>query len=691
MSPLYATPGVYIEEITGPGVIAGVGTSTAAFIGPAVRGPFVPTTITTFDDFKRIYGRETDGWPYLFATNRWYYLGHAVQGFFENGGARAVILRVGTAKAATWSLKNQKGQVVLKLEARQEGSRGNGLSVDVQETGLRVPSVQGKPEAPKFAYAEADILAVVDKTLEISYAGNDRFVPGDTVLLAAPGGTKTDGAVVISVDAGGTSIVLDHKWPHTLPADPLPTSIKIADIIPTQARFRLAKLEGIQPGSLIRVTSAGTPGSPHHAVVGATDVNGFVYLRQPLFQSAIAAGTWLSTIPIRSGTAAAQVETIEFSLTIKDSAQGGQIVDEVEGLSLDPFHSGYIDRVELKSVRVLPSVPAPATGPAQNVLLRDLAMDPAATATVKTNGQDDDLSKLDLKPYKDALAALEDVDEVSIVCIPDSANDPSIQQAVFEHCVFMKDRIAVLDVPFGREPDGPDSAKTHRASVEATGGFAALYYPWLTVPEPVEPALPRPAIPRPLPIPPSGHIAGIMARTDETLGVHHAPANTEVRGVMGLERVLSDRQQALINLEGVNALRIFPGEGRVIVWGARTTAPKTETDWTYVNVRRLMLYIEESIEEGIRWAVFKPNDRPLWQSLKRTIDDFLESVWRAGGLAGLKREQAYQVRIDEGLNPYTEIVLGRLHIEIKVAPVRPAEFIIVRIGLWDGGAVITES
>jgi len=141
----------------------------------------------------------------------------------------------------------------------------------------------------------------------------------------------------------------------------------------------------------------------------------------------------------------------------------------------------------------------------------------------------------------------------------------------------------------------------------------------------------------------------------------------------------------------VNAIRIFPGDGRVLVWGARTTAPKGETDWTYVNVRRLLLYIEGSIQEGIRWAVFKPNDYGLWQSLKRTIGSFLDRVWKDGGLVGLKREQAYQVRIDEGLNPPDEIALGRLHIEIKVAPVRPAEFIIVRIGLWDGGAQVTEN
>jgi hypothetical protein len=128
-----------------------------------------------------------------------------------------------------------------------------------------------------------------------------------------------------------------------------------------------------------------------------------------------------------------------------------------------------------------------------------------------------------------------------------------------------------------------------------------------------------------------------------------------------------------------------------VVWGARTTEPQEGSDWTYVNVRRLMLYIEESIEEGIRWAVFESNDRPLWQSLRRTISDFLERVWKDGALAGKTREQAYQVRIDEGLNSKADIAKGRLYIEVKVAPVRPAEFIIVRIGLWDGVAEVVET
>jgi phage tail sheath protein FI len=154
--------------------------------------------------------------------------------------------------------------------------------------------------------------------------------------------------------------------------------------------------------------------------------------------------------------------------------------------------------------------------------------------------------------------------------------------------------------------------------------------------------------------------------------------------------VLSDAQQGPLNLKGVDILRIFPGSSQVTVWGARTV-DVAENDWLYINVRRLMIYIEQSIEEGLRWAVFEPNGIPLWQKVKRTVNEFLTRVWQSGALFGATADKAFYVRVDEGNNPPATRALGELHIEIGVAPVRPAEFIVVTIGLWDGGALISES
>jgi len=286
------------------------------------------------------------------------------------------------------------------------------------------------------------------------------------------------------------------------------------------------------------------------------------------------------------------------------------------------------------------------------------------------------------------------IDDVNILSIPDAAANGeylSIQQDMINHCLALKDRFAILESKSGAPPSGPGSVEVHRENVQSDKGFAALYYPWLKVREPILPTLPRPPMPSTMLIPPSGHIAGVFARTDGERGVHKAPANTDIRGVLGLERRLSNGQHGPLNLKGINVARIFPGAAQIMVWGARTTVDPNITDWLYVNVRRLMLYLEESIEEGIRWAVFEPNNLALWQKLKRTINDFLTRVWRDGALFGATPEQAFYVRIDEALNPPSTRAIGRLYVEIGVAPVRPAEFIIVRIGLWDGGSEVTEA
>ena len=150
--------------------------------------------------------------------------------------------------------------------------------------------------------------------------------------------------------------------------------------------------------------------------------------------------------------------------------------------------------------------------------------------------------------------------------------------------------------------------------------------------------------------------------------------------MLGVEQKLTDSEQAPLNVAGVNVLRILPGSNRVTVWGARTTVDPFVTDWLYLNVRRLLLFLEESIQDGIRWAVFEPNDLGLWKSLHRVITAFLREQWRAGALFGATEEEAFRVRIDEALNPPSTRNKGYLYIEIKVAPVRPAEFVVVRIG-----------
>ncbi len=236
-------------------------------------------------------------------------------------------------------------------------------------------------------------------------------------------------------------------------------------------------------------------------------------------------------------------------------------------------------------------------------------------------------------------------------------------------------RMVVLDPP-------PDRLKPQQVSrwlsqeFNRRSQFAALYYPWVMAPNPRNAG-------RPIAIPPSGHVMGVWARTDEIRGVHKAPANEMPKGVVGLAYNCNFREQELLNPIGINCIRTFHNRG-IRIWGARTLAEPSDTAWRYINVRRLISYLEKSIELGTQWVVFEPNDQDLWQRVKRVISNFLTDLWRAGALAGATPDQAFYVKCDAQLNPPESVMMGRLFVEVGVAPVRPAEFVIFRVSQWNG-------
>jgi uncharacterized protein len=237
-------------------------------------------------------------------------------------------------------------------------------------------------------------------------------------------------------------------------------------------------------------------------------------------------------------------------------------------------------------------------------------------------------------------------------------------------------RMVILDPP----PDKvkPQDVVQWLAAFNRRSMFAAIYYPWIKVANPRNGG-------RPILVPPSGHMMGVWARTDETRGVYKAPANEVPRGVIGLGYDTNFREQELLNPIGINCIRTFPNRG-IRIWGARTLVEPDKTEWRYISVRRLISYIEKSIELGTQWAVFEPNDQDLWMRVKRTINNFLERIWREGALFGATPDQAFYVKCDEELNTPETMVLGRLYVEIGICPVRPAEFVIFRISQWNGGA-----
>jgi phage tail sheath protein FI len=282
-----------------------------------------------------------------------------------------------------------------------------------------------------------------------------------------------------------------------------------------------------------------------------------------------------------------------------------------------------------------------------------------------------------------ALDQLTRVPEVSMVCVPGLV-DAAAQAKVITHCETMGDRIAILDGAPDPTPLKTDGVlQKQRAALSSDAGFGVLYWP----PGRAVDQTATGATPALVTIPLSGHIAGVMARSDERVGVHKAPANEPVRGLVGLDYLLNDAEQGVLNRLNINAVRSFAGQGPR-VWGARTLT--SGTPWRYVNVRRLVSYIEDSVVQGVRWAVFAPNNTALWKGLERTITEFLMRVWEAGGLFGRTAKEAFYVKVDEELNPPAVRDLGQVVVEIGLAPTRPAEFVILRFGLWEGGARVTE-
>ncbi len=256
-----------------------------------------------------------------------------------------------------------------------------------------------------------------------------------------------------------------------------------------------------------------------------------------------------------------------------------------------------------------------------------------------------------------------DNDVVSLIVIP-GVTDPNVQLTLVAHCENTGSRFAVLDIP--KDARKVEDIIAHRNIFDTN--YAALYHPWLTVFDPLDK--------KNISIPPSGSMLGIYARSDNTRGVHKAPANEVVRGCVGLDCQFNTGEQDILNPKGVNLIRAFAGQG-IRVWGARTAT--SNSSWKYINVRRLFIFIEESIKANTNWAVFEPNDEVLWVRVQRTISVFLTNLWKNGSLAGSSPEEAFFVHIGRDTMSQDDIDNGRLICVIGVAPVKPAEFVIFRI------------
>ncbi|MFI9455226.1 phage tail sheath family protein [Amycolatopsis sp. NPDC052450] len=368
----------------------------------------------------------------------------------------------------------------------------------------------------------------------------------------------------------------------------------------------------------------------------------------------------------------AKLNLVEATVDTRFTGQGGGTASETfRNLRLGPD----TDPASLSAVLASQSKLVSAT------TLPGLSTDPAQFPTPATgvslplsdNGADvfEELSVGDFvgtdggSGKRTGIVALEDIDEISVCAVP-GVWAGTVESALVTHCELLKDRFAILDPQDGLDIEG---IQTFRESFDTR--YAALYYPWLVASDPSTNQF--------VEVPPSGHLAGIYARTDTERGVHKAPANVVIRGIRrtdGIAQDVTKRHQDLLNPKGINAIRFFPGLGQR-VWGARTLS--SDTVWKYINVRRLFLFIEESIDEGTQWVVFEPNDESLWALVRQTVSNFLTTVWRSGALAGTTAGEAFFVTCDRSTMTEDDLANGRLICEIGVAPVFPAEFVIFRI------------
>lgn len=422
--------------------------------------------------------------------------------------------------------------------------------------------------------------------------------------------------------------------------------------------------------------------------------------------------TATATIPAAGG-AAAFVATAkqagssgnEISVVIVDAApppDADTALADGEAESFDVVVSGPSDREErfqkvtakslasqLRRSRLI-SVSPPAEGAVGR---------PAAGTTTLSGGSDGAevgaASFLGKEEERTGLAGLIAEDEVTMVAAPDlgtllargamSADAVAeVQRKMIDHCEDLKDRMAIIDPPLRASGAGADDKPLTPQECLAwrdempSSKYATTYYPWVTVYDTATQSV--------VAEPPSAFVAGVWARNDAENGVGSAPTG-RLRHAVGLARPLVDAEQGLLNPRGVNCLRVFRGSGPLI-WGARTLSDDSE--WRYLNVRRLFNFIEESVLEGTRFAVFAPNDTDLWARLRRAVQAFLLGLWRDGALVGATPDQAFYVRCDPETNPPDLIDQGIVTVEIGAAPVKPAEFVVIRVRQSSAGSDVNE-
>ena len=372
-------------------------------------------------------------------------------------------------------------------------------------------------------------------------------------------------------------------------------------------------------------------------------------------------------------------QTFDLSIRV-----GGVVEEHYPSVTMDAGPNNVATMVNDVSTRITVTV---ADASAMLPELGRHPVTPAAATPVSVSAGDFEGREIS----RTGIRGLSIAEDVTMIAVPDLVTAcrredgsidldmwKSVQAALITHCEGQANRMAILDPPPGLDPQQIKEWRTEVAGYDSE--YAALYYPWLKVANPAGTNGDRV-----LTLPPSAFLAGVWARTDATRGVWKAPANEVVLGALDVATKVSQAEQGLLNPIGINCIRPFGTRG-IRVWGARTLS--SDQSWQYLNVRRLFNMVETSILEGTQWVVFEPNDEPLWNRVRRTVEGFLTMLWRDGALAGSSPDQAFFVKCDEDLNPPESVETGRLVVEVGIAPTKPAEFVVFRISQMHAGGTV---
>jgi phage tail sheath protein FI len=637
--PEYLAPGVYVEEISFRAKsIEGVGTSVAGFIGPTRYGPTSgePELLTSFADFERIYGGidnlafDDGGGNEEEQIN---FMAHAVRAFYDNGGARLYVTRVYTPVA---------------------GSDGHASAVLGSPVGLtlraRFPGHAGDMRVIISPQASPNILRqLADGTRQLSGARQ-----WDTVYIrTVPNMSSPLAPVVTTVATGlydvvrvGEVLALESSTGGQVPISDLDPALLQVHQITFNVRVAVPSLGRFSDEEVWE----GLGANPRHRNA-ITEL----FTQQPNSRSR------QLTIPFAIEPAGTVTSGVQLATALLGNA------------ALSVLETNLLTDAQLRAM----GITRPRPSELEQTVLLDGGSDGQLPGIEAYRGREAERDNVTNEVQESTgLITFEDVEEISMVAAPgysfnynaNTARADQIVQLLITHCeIRMRYRVALLDAPNNQILS---EVQAFRGQFDST--HAALYYPWITVLNPLDPNGREE-----IQLPPSGFVAGICARTDIRHGVFKAPANEVVLGAINFETLINKAQQEILNPRGINCFRFFENRG-FRLWGARTIS--SDPEWKYINVRRYFAYLEHSIDRGTQWAVFENNGDVLWANVRRTVEDFLFNEWRNGALLGLKPEEAFFVRCDRSTMSQNDLDNGRLICLIGVSVLKPAEFVIFRIG-----------